>query len=71
MPIALADIVSDCTPIDNGDDPSIGSIAVRQDSVIHPRVLEAFHDREGRAREDRFDRPRWWLVVDRYGEVHF
>jgi len=57
------------SPIDNGDDPPIGSIAVRQDPVIHPHVFEAFHDREGRAWKDRFDRSLWGLIVDRHGDL--
>lgn len=55
---------SNRVPVDNGDHSSISSITVRQDSIIHPGVLEAFHDRERRAWKDRFDRPRWRLIVD-------
>ena len=62
-------IVSNRAPVDNGNDPSISSIAVRQDSVVDPRVLEAFHDRERRAWKDRFDRPWWGLIVDGHRDL--
>jgi len=54
----------DLRPIDYCDDPSVGSISVRQDPVIDPGVFEAFNDRERRTWKDRFDRPRWGLIVD-------
>ena len=57
------------TPVDNGDDSSVSPISIRQDPVVHPRMLEAFHDREGRAWEDGFGRPRWRLIVDRYRDL--
>jgi len=60
---------SNSLPIDNGDHPSVGPITVRQDPVIHPGVLEAFHDRERRTWEDGFDRPRWRLIVDSHGNL--
>ena len=41
-------------PIDNSYGSSISQTFVRRNSVIRPRVLEAFRDRKGRAWKDRF-----------------
>lgn len=51
-------------PVDDGDDPPVSPVSVRQDAVVHPRVFEAFHDRKGRAWKDGFDRPWWGSIVD-------
>jgi len=56
-------------PVDNGDNPSIGPVSIWQDPVIHPHVLETFHDRERRARKDRFDRPRWGPIINSYRDL--
>ena len=56
-------------PVNDRDNPSVSSITVRQDPVIHPRVFEAFYDRERGAWKDRFDRPWWRLIVDSRGDI--
>lgn len=69
-------VVKGCTthrcdiPIDDGNSAAIGTVAVREERVVHADAFEGFHDAERRTGQDGLDGSwRWHVTFGRCGCV--